>query len=87
MTQIALLKSGWAHLRPGGRLVYSTCAINPVENERTVERFLNETKDAIIIPASNFEGTQVGIDQSSRLALPSLKGFGPIFWSVLEKKK
>jgi len=30
--QVALLRSGLAQLEPGGRLVYSTCSLEPEEN-------------------------------------------------------
>jgi 16S rRNA (cytosine967-C5)-methyltransferase len=39
--QAAILAAGAAALRPGGVLVYSTCTISPVENERQVESFLD----------------------------------------------
>lgn len=38
--QTALLKSALQQLAPGGRLVYSTCSIEPEENERVVEEAL-----------------------------------------------
>ena len=38
--QAAVLEAGAAALKPGGRLVYSTCTISPEENERVVEAFL-----------------------------------------------
>ena len=34
--QLAILKRGVEVLRPGGRLLYSTCSLNPVENEAVV---------------------------------------------------
>ena len=38
--QAEILCSGAALLKPGGRLVYSTCTFAPEENEETVSRFL-----------------------------------------------
>jgi 16S rRNA (cytosine967-C5)-methyltransferase len=36
-----LLAAGSGLVRPGGRLVYSTCSVEPEENEKQVERFLS----------------------------------------------
>jgi 16S rRNA (cytosine967-C5)-methyltransferase len=41
-TQTALLKSGLTALGRGGRLVYSTCSLEPEENEQVVEKTLAE---------------------------------------------
>lgn len=48
VTQLALLKQGFAVLKPGGRLVYSTCSILPQENISLVQRFLAETPNAVL---------------------------------------
>ena len=40
--QAEILHSGAAMVRPGGRLVYSTCTFAPEENEQTVAAFLEE---------------------------------------------
>lgn len=42
-----MLKRGCELLDIGGRLVYSTCSFNPVENEAVVHRVLQETGDAV----------------------------------------
>ena len=39
--QAEILHSGAELLKPGGRLVYSTCTFAPEENEQTIENFLN----------------------------------------------
>ncbi len=41
--QESLLDSAWRALKPGGRLVYSTCTLAPEENERVVSRLLQKT--------------------------------------------
>jgi 16S rRNA (cytosine967-C5)-methyltransferase len=43
--QAAILDAGAAALRPGGRLVYSTCTISPAENERLIAAFLGRRPD------------------------------------------
>lgn len=40
--QAALLRRAAACVRPGGRLVYGTCSIEPEENEQVVEAFVAE---------------------------------------------
>ena len=37
-------------LRPGGRLVYSTCTFGPLENEGSIRRFLDRNSDFAILP-------------------------------------
>ena len=40
--QYTILKQASAAVRPGGKLVYSTCTLNPAENAGVAERFLRE---------------------------------------------
>ena len=42
-------------LRPGGRLVYSTCTFAPAENEGSISRFLHRHKEYTIIPVEKPE--------------------------------
>lgn len=48
--QRRLLASGFAALRPGGLMVYSTCAVGLEENELALGAFLAETPDASLEP-------------------------------------
>ena len=42
-----ILETGSSYLKPGGRLIYSTCTINPRENELMVKDFLNRHEEFI----------------------------------------
>jgi len=41
-TQLGLLQSAAPRLKPGGKLVYSTCSLEPQENNQVVKEFLRE---------------------------------------------
>lgn len=43
--QYEILKTSSQYVKDGGVLVYSTCTVSKAENERVVERFLQENKD------------------------------------------
>ncbi|KAJ3648435.1 hypothetical protein Zmor_020239 [Zophobas morio] len=45
--QSRILRRGAELLTTGGRLVYSTCSINPIENEAVIHRLLSETDGAL----------------------------------------
>ena len=49
-TQKRLLKSAFHALKPNGTLVYSTCTINPYENELQIEKFLAKNPNAKLEP-------------------------------------
>lgn len=45
--QSRILKRGAELVAVGGRLVYSTCSLNPIENEAVIHRVLSETNGAL----------------------------------------
>ena len=69
--QLAILSASSSYVKPGGRLVYSTCTINPNENERVTELFLKRNPSF-----SKIERT---------LLLPNINGTDGFFICVMEK--
>ncbi|MCY4205170.1 MAG: 16S rRNA (cytosine(967)-C(5))-methyltransferase RsmB [Bacteroidetes bacterium] len=49
-----LLDAAVTHVRPGGQLVYSTCSIEPEENEMQVDSFLRRHSNFVIEHAGDF---------------------------------
>lgn len=60
-------------LRPGGRLVYSTCTFAPQENEGSVSRFLERNPEFRILPADEVKRRLVG-DEGEALSPASCSG-------------
>jgi NOL1/NOP2/fmu family ribosome biogenesis protein len=77
-------------LKPGGRLVYSTCTFNRRENEYTLEQFLEAHPEYELIEVPNHQYFQAGLTpstvQTSRLWPHLLRGEGH-FVAVLQKSK
>ena len=52
--QLEILSAGAAMVRPGGRLVYATCSLEPEENEEVVRAFLAASPDFSPDPPAQF---------------------------------
>lgn len=70
--QRALLRKAVQRLKPGGRLVYSTCTFAPEENELTVAEVLAEYPDQIRLLAATVPGliASPGLTEWEGRALP-----------------
>lgn len=64
--QEEILTCAVAMLKPGGRLVYSTCTFAPLENEETIGHFLELHKDFSIEKAEKQEGMACGMPEQMK---------------------
>jgi NOL1/NOP2/sun family putative RNA methylase len=94
--QKTILTSAAAMLRPGGRLVYSTCTFNPQENEAVIEHFLQQQPGFHLIMVNHatmyqpgqrqwVAGANAPLQKTARLWPHALHGEGH-FIAVLEKR-
>jgi NOL1/NOP2/fmu family ribosome biogenesis protein/precorrin-6B methylase 2 len=58
--QLDILLSAAAMLKPGGRLVYSTCTFSPEENEGAISRFIRQRSEFEIAAAGAYAGFDRG---------------------------
>ncbi|SUO94564.1 16S rRNA (cytosine(967)-C(5))-methyltransferase RsmB [Suttonella ornithocola] len=81
-TQMRLLRQLWQTLKPGGRLLYTTCSILPRENQQLIEQFLLTEPQAQLSPIDvpYSEDTGHGL-----LRLPDAYGDG-FFYALLHKQ-
>ncbi len=81
--QHSLLCSALDSVKPGGRVVYSTCSISPIENDDVIER-LHESREGqfevLKFAHEKGEATRFGW-----IILPDTAGCGPIYTAALLK--
>lgn len=91
--QQSVLTAAARLVKPGGRLVYSTCSILAQENQQPVERFVAEHPQFALLEAAPILAAQdIRIDAAERFApwfvmLPHLHGSDGFFGAVLERKQ
>ncbi len=93
--QDEILECAAKMLRPGGRIVYSTCTFAPEENEGSVSRFLKQHEEFHIVDVPKVSGMECGkkewteepaegLEHTIRLFPHKVEGEGH-FAAVLEK--
>lgn len=91
-TQWAILSSGYLALKPGGYLLYSTCALSLDENDGVMERLLKKYPEARLcrprMPPSVFNALGV-VEEETKYGVQILpdksSGSGPLFYSLITK--
>ena len=85
-TQSSILDTAAALLKAGGRLVYSTCTIDPAENEEQVAAFLARhpefcvAEPAVALPAGMTAG------EHGTLSVPTRTGMDGFFLCAMQKR-
>lgn len=85
--QYTLLCAALLCAQPGATLVYSTCSINPVENDGVIAKFLKKKKDFAeldVTPAFTELGSRP--TEFGQMILPHTQGYGPIYYCKLKVK-
>lgn len=80
--QWRLLKNAWRHLKPGGRLMYSTCSVLKAENELLIASFLKQNSDARAIDLGDRYGRVSG---AGRQRFPGEDDGDGFYYALLQK--
>lgn len=81
--QYALLCSALMTLLPGGYVLYSTCSLNPIENEGVIQKLFKKKE--------GFKEVHVQCEipgeprPFGQIFLPDVLGFGPLYFCLLQK--
>ena len=81
--QYDLLSASAAYLKVGGVLIYSTCTLNPEENERIAERFVSENSGFELMP---FAIGELNAEKGMLTLLPHVHGTDGFFVAKIKRK-
>ena len=82
--QYGILKASANYLKDDGVIIYSTCTLNPDENENVVKRFLDENKDFSTV---DFAVGDIRSEGGMLTLLPHIHGTDGFFIAKLRKEK
>lgn len=84
--QRAILSAAATVVRPGGLLIYSTCSLEPEENDSQIENFLSSNPEWSLEPPPAGAVPQSVLDAGRLRVLPHLHGVDGAFAARLRRK-
>jgi len=82
--QQEILRTAWGMLKPGGQLLYATCSILPLENQKNIEAFLSNQADVKLTTLELSTGLDTGFGHQ---LFPQQQGHDGFFYALLTKLK
>ena len=82
--QLNILKASSSYVKEGGVILYSTCTLNPEENENVVQAFLSESDDFSLC---DFSVGELKSSSGMLTLLPHVNGTDGFFIAKLKKEK
>jgi 16S rRNA (cytosine967-C5)-methyltransferase len=89
--QVSMLQNALTALAPGGRVVYSTCSLEPEENEQVIEKVLHSSNGFRLIPPSELSLEFPALSplfnsQGCFHTRPDLHGMDGFFAAVIQRE-
>lgn len=84
--QADILDAAARHVRVGGHLVYSTCSLEPEENELQIERFLTANPEFVADPAPGVVARELVSQSGWLMVLPQSNGTDGAFAARLRRQ-
>ena len=84
-TQASILDAAAGLLKPGGRLVYSTCTIHPAENQQQIQAFLQRHPEFTLASPSPAMPQGMRCTPYGMLSIPTETGMDGFFICAMQK--
>lgn len=84
-TQASILDAAAGLLKPGGRLVYSTCTIHPAENQQQIQAFLQRHPEFTLASPSPTMPQGMRCTPYGMLSIPTETGMDGFFICAMQK--
>lgn len=83
--QDGILSHAASMLRPGGRLVYSTCTFAPEENEGSISRFLEKHPEFSIVAVEKWDGMSAGVPEWISRPADGIRAYDPFVAAQIKR--